>query len=126
MANPIKGEVSFESEGRQFKLVYNYNALCELEDLLGVGVNQINDLLADTKKMKLSTVRAVFWAGLREHHPEIDIRRAGEMITQLKVPAIELVAKGLQLASPDPEAKGKGPQEPGAAAGPTPGNGSPS
>lgn len=123
MANPLKGEVGFESDGKQWKLVYNYNALCELEDLLGVGVNQINDLLSDTKKMKLSTVRAVFWAGLREHHPEIDIKQAGEMIGGLKVPAIELVAKGLQLASPEPEVKGQDPREPGAEKEPAPGNG---
>lgn len=127
MANPIKGEVSFESGGKQWKLVYNYNAVCELEDMLGVGVNEINALLADPKKMKMSTVRAVFWAGLREHHAEIDIRGAGEMIPTLKVPAILLIAEGLELAKPDAKAKGQDPQEPGAAEQPqTPGTGNPS
>ena len=35
MGNPHKGDVSFEVDGKRRALVYNMNALCELEDALG-------------------------------------------------------------------------------------------
>ena len=35
MVNAVKGEVAFEVEGRSYKLVLDFNALCEVEDVLG-------------------------------------------------------------------------------------------
>jgi hypothetical protein len=76
MANPVKGEVAFEVEGRDYKLVLDFNALCEVEDVLGAdGMD-----LARPK-----AIRAIFWAALLRHHPDVTVQDAGDLIGALAV-----------------------------------------
>lgn len=135
MANPHKGEVSFDVDGVTYTLHYSTNAYCELEDLLGRGFGDIAmemqswspPLGPDKKplpetaevaqkrigKIKLSLMRAVFWAGLRDRHPDITVRQAGDLMSDMGGggPVMEQVSRAMAAAMPD-EAAGAGDARP--------------
>ena len=101
MANPHRGEVAFKAGDADFTLVYSTNAICELEDALNRGLNAI---VADIEK--LSTVRALLWAGLRTRHPDTTMAGAGEIIDKTGVAAAtEAIGRALNAAFPKPEGK---------------------
>ncbi len=102
MANKLKGEVSFQSGEKTYTMRFSANALCELEDALEMGVNTVATQLANPESMRLKMVRVVFWAGLRDHHPEITLHQAGEIITDVSLTAaMGLVSKAFELAFQD-------------------------
>lgn len=80
MNNRQDGEVGFEADGKQYVMRYSIDAICRLEEVAGKGIVAISKELLDPDKMKMSTVRMVFWAGLVEHHPGITLREAGDLI----------------------------------------------
>lgn len=79
MANSEKGEVSFEVEGKTYKLRYSTNALCEMEDAAGVGAVEFANSLSDEKKVRIKDLRTMFWAGLFDNH-KITIEEAGSLL----------------------------------------------
>lgn len=85
MANPLKGEAAFTlGEGKAAKaytLAYNIDALVQLEDVLNDDIASIGRKFA-TGMRRLGFVRAVLWAGLRTHHPELDLKAAGELLAE--------------------------------------------
>lgn len=98
MANPEKGEVAFKAADAEYTLRYSTNAICELEDHLGRGLNAI---VADLERV--STVRALLWAGLRAKHPEITLKAAGEIMDKCGVPTtVGAVSDALKAAFPPP------------------------
>lgn len=102
MANRFKGEVTFEAGEKSYTMRFSANALCELEDAIGMGVNSVAIQLADPASLRLKMVRAVFWAGLRDHHPEITLLQAGEIVTDLSLTkSMEMVSKAFELAFQD-------------------------
>lgn len=106
MSNPHKGELSFTVDEKTYKLSYSINSLCELEDMLGEGVAQIASLMADPSKMKLKIVRAVFWAGLLDNWPDVQVEEAGAIMSKLieeqgANKGLELIVKGFALAFPE-------------------------
>jgi hypothetical protein len=115
MENKHRGELSFDADGKHFVLVYSTNALVELEDELNRGImdimREIGSWQEDHSKIRLSTIRAILWAGLRDRHPEIDIHAAGEMIHKAggMIAVINLIGEGLTRAFPTPETKGPRP-----------------
>lgn len=112
MANRHKGEVAFDVEGKNYVLCFTSNALCELEDAIGVGIAKIGGLLSDVETLKLKDVRAVLWAGLTDHHQGIDMKSAGGIIDAIGLPrTLELISSGLSAAFPAED--GASPQKPG-------------
>jgi hypothetical protein len=110
VANKFKGEVSFNPGEKDYTLRYSANALCELEDALEMGVNAVATQLANPDSMRLKMVRVVFWAGLRDHHPDVTLLQAGEIITDLSLTkAMGLISSAFQLAFQD-ESKAHPPQ----------------
>lgn len=102
MANRFKGEVPFEANEKTYTMRFSANALCELEGVTGIGVNAVANQIANPETLRLTMVRAVFWAGLRDHHPEITLHQAGEIITDISLTkAMELVSKSFELAFQD-------------------------
>jgi hypothetical protein len=91
---------------------FSANALCELEDLLDMGVNAVAAQLSNVESLRLKTVRAIFWAGLRDRHPKITLQQAGELVTEITLPrAMEMIGTAFQLAFQDtPKAR---PPKPG-------------
>lgn len=84
MSNAQRGSVTLEVGGKVYTLRLTLNALCELEDLLSTPKEQVTfqQVTAMAEKGSLRHVRAVVWAALREHHPEMSLRAAGEVIQE--------------------------------------------
>lgn len=78
MGNPLKGEVSFEVGELTYRLVFNINTLCTLEDHLDASVAEIAQKLSG--EVRLGFLRSVIWAGLQEHHPGLTLKQAGDII----------------------------------------------
>jgi len=106
MANPIKGEVDFPVGDKTYRLRLSINEVIEVEDILGLGIIQIANMFNDVNALRASTVRAVLWGALREHHPEIDLLAAGDIMGEARLlPTIQHVAEALQAAFPKAEDK---------------------
>jgi len=96
MANPALGEVAFRVAGTEYTLKFSTNSICELEDHLGKGLNVI---VGDLERV--SSVRALLWAGLRSKHSEITLKGAGEIIDRAGMPAtVEAISMALTAAFP--------------------------
>ena len=117
MANPHRGEVSFEAGGASYTMRLSIDELCALEDATGKGIVVLAAELSNMATLRLSVLRQVVWVGLREHHPDISLKDAGELIVAVGglQKMMEHVGAAFQRAFPDDEAKGKGnrPQKPG-------------
>lgn len=100
--NRTKGTVIFDAGGQTYTLVFSTNALCILETNLGDSIWSAFD---DPGKMRISTMRTVFWAGLQEHHPQLDKAGVGRLMDELGMPAVlvlimDAVAKAFPEAKP--------------------------
>jgi hypothetical protein len=113
MANKHKGEVEFTADGTTFKLVYSTNALCELEGVTGEPAIVSFASMGDPAKARISLSRAMFWAGLRDHHSELSLADAGTMMTSIGLQeANRLIGEAVSLAFPVPEASSRPLAEP--------------
>jgi hypothetical protein len=105
MANPVKGEVAFQtSDGRSWTLLFSFDALASAEESLDQGIGEI------VAEGRLKGLRAVFWAGLRHHHPTLTEKDAGELILQLPGGFPELgalIRQSLTLVFPQAAEAGK-------------------
>ena len=99
MANPTRSEVAFKVGEVEYTLKFSTNAICELESRLDKGLNTI---VANMER--LTTVRAMLWAGLQSKHESITIDRAGDIIDQCGMAAAtEAIGKALNAAFPRPD-----------------------
>lgn len=113
MGNSKKGEVSFAVAGDRWTLRYTIDALCRLESELDRTFASITAELQDIAAARLSTVRAVFWAGLVEHHPDLTVKQAGELMLAMGGTGAALTEIGKALAAAFPEAAdGENPRMP--------------
>ncbi len=82
MGNPHRGEASFEVAGRAYRLKFDWNAAAEFEEAAG---RPLSDALLDVAREKLSakSLRAMLWAGLQPHHPEVTLKDAGRLIDEM-------------------------------------------
>lgn len=104
MANQNRGEVDMVVGDTSYRLRFATNEICEIEDLLDSGINEILALLRDPAKVKLGTWRALLWGALRGGQPGLTLLAAGEVINHATLPVvIEHVVKAMQAASPDDE-----------------------
>jgi hypothetical protein len=117
MANPHRGELAFEVAGKKYTLQYSHDALVELEQELDRGIigiiNELQTWTKDPERIRLSWVRALLWAGLRKHHPDLDLMAAGELITDAGGigEVVNLAGEGLGRAFSAPETKGPRPRK---------------
>ena len=101
MANPIQGEVDFPVGEVTYRLRLSINQLIQVEDLTGLGIVQLAAAFNNVKTLKAGNVRAVLWGALREHHPEVDLLMAGEIMAEARLqPTVKYVGEALQAAFP--------------------------
>jgi len=112
MANPHRGEASFEVDDKTYRLRFSWNAAAEFEEPAGRSFYDAADALA-AGRLSVRTLRAMLWAGLQEHHPGLTLRDAGVLIERIgQVEAWGLVRRAIEYffppseaaASPDPPA----------------------
>lgn len=83
-----------------YTLSLSTNALCELEDLFDKSVSEIAEMFG-AESVSMKTVRAVVWACLQDNHPDVDLRKAGLIITEAgMMPSMEAVGKAFKSAFP--------------------------
>ena len=103
------GGVSFDAKGQSYTLRYSVDAICALEDACGgKGIVAISQVLQDATKISMTLMRKVMWAGLRDHHPSVDIKSAGDLIQAVGglMPAVDIIGRAFQAAFPDPQKAG--------------------
>ena len=119
MSNPHRGEASFEVEGKAYRVRFSWNAAAEYEDAAG---RHLSDALFDIARERLSarSLRAMLWAGLQEHHPEVTLKEAGSLIDKLgRKEAQRVMGVALRYFFPEiapAETKATDPQPPAASA----------
>lgn len=103
MANPIRGEIPVVADGVSYTLRLGMNAIVEIESSLDIGIAQVTELFAG-EGLKVGNMRLVLWAALREHHPDLTIEDAGEIMGHIGL--AETIAKlGAALEAAFPNAK---------------------
>jgi hypothetical protein len=99
MANPIKGEVQFTADGKQYTFRLGINAQVIIENRVGMTVQKFMRDKGDD--FGASDIRLLFYAGLLHHHKDITEERAGDIIDEIgpaKAAAIFVEAAGLAAA----------------------------
>lgn len=124
--NPALGDVRVtDADGGEWTLRYDVNALCAAEDKLGAAVSELARRLEAEPSMR--DLRAMLWAGLQAHHPEVDEAHAGRLLAPNDM--ADAIGRALGAAFPDaapadranpPAAGGDGPSS--SPRGPRPGS----
>ena len=102
MANARRGEVDFKVDGKTWTLRYSANALCELEDHLGKTTGEIIAAMQSPSGASMRMLRSIFWGGLIDDQPDVDVKAAGDLMTSVGVGRVsELVGDAFARAFPD-------------------------
>lgn len=102
MNNPVRGTMTVEALGKSWTLKLSTNAMCEIEDRLEKGIDQIGVILQDQSQGRMKLFRLIVWAALTDHHPDVTERDAGEIIDEVGMENImSLIQKLMTLAMPD-------------------------
>lgn len=82
--NLLKGEVPLKVGDKEYTLKLTTNALCELENRLNKGVNEIIIAAASKEIPSLNTVRCLLFCACLEYHKEevTSLEVAGEIIDE--------------------------------------------
>ncbi|WP_138423721.1 GTA-gp10 family protein [Maritimibacter alexandrii] len=109
-----RAKTTFEAAGKTYTLQFTTNALVELEEATGKSVVDI--LESEQQSMKM--LRAIFWAGLIEHHDTMTQKEAGAIIDAAGGldAVMDLVNKAMTASMPEKGAEEKTPGKPAAAA----------
>jgi hypothetical protein len=104
MANPHRGQVEIEADGQTWTVRFDVNTVCEIESLLGLSITEILSRIERAGgQPSMSVCRALFWGGLRDAHPDIDLKQAGRIMTGMDLPELnEKINEALELAFPEP------------------------
>ena len=97
MARRNDGVVAFDVDGKTWRLVCDMNALADFEVMFGVNALEVLD--GDPKKLSATYMRGLFWAMLQEHHPDVSVREAGKLLAV----AQDKMGEALLAAFPAPE-----------------------
>lgn len=108
-ANPLKGEVPVPTGSGTYTLVFSIEALIVLEDTFKKPVDQIGELLTDG--LSARDLRTLFWAGLQEYHPDLDVKAAGRVISEIGITEAGItIARAFSAAFGTPEPDSGSPQ----------------
>jgi len=108
---------TFELElaGGTYRLIFDMNALAELEQC-GVDLSGLESAAIPPFRV----IRAMVWAGLRTHHPELTIEQVGALILPEDIQRIsEILGRAMMAAFGMSSGKGAGREEGGEMTGPS-------
>jgi len=96
MDNPKRGEVSFEADGKTYKMHFSTNAICALEEALDQDIGTLLDTM-DGESPSMRVMRALFQAGLSDNHPQVTVYDAGAIIDEITLAkAGELISSAVE------------------------------
>ena len=116
VANREKGEVEIDVGGKTYVLVMDFEAMCQLEDKLSTADKDVTfvEVMQKADRGSMRHMRAVLWAALLRHQPDITLQDVTNVIQTLG--GVNGLNKALLAVSkatrPDAEdlPKGKRPQ----------------
>jgi len=84
------------------ELRFSFNALCLLEDTLGLPIADIGAALSGS--VKLGTVRALLYAGLSDEDPTLTLKQVGKLVDSRRLGEVaEAIRKAFEGAfAPEP------------------------
>ncbi len=116
MTNVHRGDVTAEIDGAAYTLRFSVDAMCQLEAAVGKSFAEIGQDLS-AGKISITLARQLLWSALREHHADVTLKQAGEMIIGMggMMGAMAKLNEALISAFPEQAAAGDGerPQQPG-------------
>jgi len=80
MSGRGRGEATFDFDGKAYTLRFDFNTICDFQEATGKEIFQTLEQM-ESGKADPADIRALFWAMLRDHHPEASLRDAGRMVT---------------------------------------------
>lgn len=96
---------TFEVKGKTHTLKYDFNAICDIEELAGVGISEF----VSEKKVGMNTIRLVLWGGLKWKNNGLtkqqvgfivrDYIEEGGEISELANHAFSLLSKAINVKS---------------------------
>lgn len=87
-------------------LRFDFNALCVLEEELGVSLTDLGDKL--TGSLRFKDLRAIVWAGLLHEDEGLTLKDVGKLLDPSKLLEVaEAVGKAFSMAFPEPAAEDK-------------------
>lgn len=110
MANIQRGQVELKAGDKTYTLQFTVNAICELEARLGLGIAKIAKTMSEPAEVSLTFARALAWAALRSHHPNLTLDQAGDIVQEVGMTeTIDQVGLAFMAAFPPPkEVEGTG------------------
>ena len=97
--NPVKGEVPLKlSDGREFVLVLDFEALVEAESAYGKPLAQV---MADAATGFVGATRALLYGALRAKHPAVTLRDASALFLEHSDEVSAALEKAATAAIPD-------------------------
>ena len=103
MGNPFRGEVTLVIGVTQYRLVCDFNAICEIEAHFdGASIADIMPRF-DDGTLGFIGYRAVTAALLRHHWLSVTLRDAGDVLSMDPGQVKKAIDVAFRLAAPDPE-----------------------
>jgi len=96
MANTFKGEIALTHGGKSYKMTLDFNAMCDFETETGKNALIVLEGM-ETGNITATHMRALMWAGLRQHHPDMTLPLAGKILAG----NVDAVARASAAASPE-------------------------
>ncbi|WP_340109459.1 GTA-gp10 family protein [Pikeienuella sp. HZG-20] len=94
------GESQLTVDGRTWRLHLDFNALCEFEGAVG-GRGQARLLQLEMGRGDFSDIRALLWALLRRHHPDMTLAGAGDLVGADVAAANAALVAAITAAAPE-------------------------
>jgi hypothetical protein len=87
--------------GRAYTLVCDMNTLADLEDITEENAFDLIDKIM-AGDLSAKRLRALMWAQLQEHHPDVNLRAAGQLVSEDLESCFAAVRAALEKAFPRP------------------------
>jgi hypothetical protein len=113
MGRRNEGEATFEADGQTWHVRLDFNAMADFEAETGKNAIAVLETMEGGDASALD-IRALFWAGLREHHPDVTLHQAGRLV----IAGMEALQSVTSTALPSPEDGDKDPEKTTAATSP--------
>jgi hypothetical protein len=101
MANNVRGQIAAQFKGENINLILSTNSICELEDAADQPIDEFLERFEPGKKVRMKTLRLLFWALMLAERPAATIADAGELIDGLRGDHERIMTEAIIAAFPE-------------------------
>jgi len=106
--NKEKGETELKVGEETYTLKLDINAICEIESVLKMSIGAALDRIMNDPT-EVTICRAILFGALSANHPEVDIKKTGEILNIIGLnDAVNLAKESVYIAFPTKKKTGKG------------------